>query len=212
MGVRVNSATACKRLGQLRLDFLLPLLFPSLLLTRCSAATPKKLNCTICCKVIYCIVPTKANKFWNLYRHVCYYRVHKKSLLYPILSQFNPTHNLTPKNWSRPTTRHEGAWGERRYIHQLILDLGTRWGWVISVTRRPRFSPGERTPGTHCTGGWVGPSAGLDTEARGKILRLCRRSNLDHPVVQPVARHWLTELPSSHNLTPTFLQIFTTLS
>jgi hypothetical protein len=34
----------------------------------------------------------------------------------------------------------------------------------------PRFSPGERTPGTHCTGGWVGPRAGLNTEAVGKIL------------------------------------------
>jgi hypothetical protein len=32
------------------------------------------------------------------------------------------------------------------------------------------FSPGERTPGTHWAGGWVGPKAGLDTEARGKIL------------------------------------------
>jgi hypothetical protein len=32
------------------------------------------------------------------------------------------------------------------------------------------FSPGERTPGTHWTGGWVRPRAGLDTEARGKIL------------------------------------------
>jgi hypothetical protein len=30
--------------------------------------------------------------------------------------------------------------------------------------------PRERTPGTHCTGGWVGPRAGLDTEAGGKIL------------------------------------------
>jgi hypothetical protein len=29
--------------------------------------------------------------------------------------------------------------------------------------------PGERTPGTHCTGGWVGPRTGLDTEVRGKI-------------------------------------------
>jgi hypothetical protein len=28
--------------------------------------------------------------------------------------------------------------------------------------------PRERTPGTHCTGGWVGPRAGLDTEATGK--------------------------------------------
>jgi hypothetical protein len=37
---------------------------------------------------------------------------------------------------------------------------------------KPRFTPGKRTPGTHCTGGWVGPRAGMDTEARGKILSL----------------------------------------
>jgi hypothetical protein len=43
-------------------------------------------------------------------------------------------------------------------------------GWVVSVTPRPRFSPGERIPGTHCTRGWVGPRVGLDAEARGKIL------------------------------------------
>jgi hypothetical protein len=42
--------------------------------------------------------------------------------------------------------------------------------WMVSVTPWPRFSPGERTPGTHCTGGWVGPRAGLDAEARGKTL------------------------------------------
>jgi hypothetical protein len=30
--------------------------------------------------------------------------------------------------------------------------------------------PGERTPSTHCTGGWVGLRAGLDTEVRGKNL------------------------------------------
>jgi hypothetical protein len=28
----------------------------------------------------------------------------------------------------------------------LILDLGTRWGWVVSVTPRPRFTPEERPP------------------------------------------------------------------
>jgi hypothetical protein len=46
-------------------------------------------------------------------------------------------------------------------------------GWVVSVTPRPHFSPGERTPSTpdtHCTGGWVDPRSGLDTEVRGKIL------------------------------------------
>jgi hypothetical protein len=30
------------------------------------------------------------------------------------------------------------------------------------------LSPGDRNPGTHCTGGWVGPRAGLDTEVREK--------------------------------------------
>jgi hypothetical protein len=34
----------------------------------------------------------------------------------------------------------------------------------------PRFMPGEGTPGTHCTGGWVGLRDGLDTEAKGNIL------------------------------------------
>jgi hypothetical protein len=58
--------------------------------------------------------------------------------------------------------------------------------------------PGERTPGTHCTGGWVGPRAGLDTEDTGKILCPCRESNPDRPVVQPVVRHytaWATPVP-----------------
>jgi hypothetical protein len=72
----------------------------------------------------------------------------------------------------------------------LIHDLGTRWRWVVSITPRPRFTPGERTPGSHCTRGWVGPRAGLDTEDRGKILCPCRGSNPGRPVVQPVVRHY----------------------
>ena len=35
-----------------------------------------------------------------------------------------------------------------------------RWGWVVSTTPRPLY-PRARA-GTHCTGGWVGPRAGLD--------------------------------------------------
>jgi hypothetical protein len=35
---------------------------------------------------------------------------------------------------------------------------------------RPLFTPRERTPDTHCTVGWVGPRAGVNTEIRGKIL------------------------------------------
>jgi hypothetical protein len=59
--------------------------------------------------------------------------------------------------------------GEEVYL-LLILDLGTRWRRVASVTPRPRFAPGKGPPCTHCTGGWVGFRVGMDTEARGKIL------------------------------------------
>jgi hypothetical protein len=67
---------------------------------------------------------------------------------------------------------------------------------MVSVTTRPRFTPGERTPGTHWTGGWVGPRAGLDTEARGKILCLCRGSNPGRPARSQDTI--LTELPRLH--------------
>jgi hypothetical protein len=50
--------------------------------------------------------------------------------------------------------------------------------------------PRERIPGTHWTGGSVGPRAGLDTEDGGKIICLCRGLNLDRPFVQPVVRHY----------------------
>jgi hypothetical protein len=40
------------------------------------------------------------------------------------------------------------------------------------------FIPRERTPGTHCTGGWVVPRAGLDTEVRWRIL-------LPLPAIEP---------------------------
>jgi hypothetical protein len=43
---------------------------------------------------------------------------------------------------------------------------GREW----SESRPGRAYPGERIPGTHSTEGSVGPRAGLDTEARGKIL------------------------------------------
>jgi hypothetical protein len=52
--------------------------------------------------------------------------------------------------------------------------------------------PGERTPGTDWTGGWMEPRVGLDTEAIGKTL--CQGSIPVRPVVQYVDTV-LTELP-----------------
>jgi hypothetical protein len=45
-------------------------------------------------------------------------------------------------------------------------------GWVVSVTSRPRTTPGEWAPCTHWKASWEGFIAGLETKARGKILCL----------------------------------------
>jgi hypothetical protein len=79
-----------------------------------------------------------------------------------------------------PLRSIEAHSGDRKYSSYSFLTSALEGGeWSAS---RPRFTPGERAPGTHCTGGWVGPTAGLDAEVRGKILRLCRGSNPDRPI------------------------------
>jgi hypothetical protein len=40
-------------------------------------------------------------------------------------------------------------------------------GWVVSTTPRPLYH--RERPGTHCTGGWVGPRAGLDVCGKSRI-------------------------------------------
>jgi hypothetical protein len=93
--------------------------------------------------------------------------------------QIQNEQSLIYKAKSCSTICHEGAWEERKYS-----------SYLFSISALGGVS-GQRhaSAGTLCTGGWVGPRAGLDTEATGKILYLCRGSNLDRPVVQPVARH-----------------------
>jgi hypothetical protein len=71
--------------------------------------------------------------------------------------------------------RHAGAKGEKRYSSYSLL-TSVLDGWVVSVTPWPRFTPGERTPGTHSIGSLVGLRADLDTKARGNALCLCWRS------------------------------------
>jgi hypothetical protein len=68
-----------------------------------------------------------------------------------------------------------------------ILDLGTRWR---SASRPGRFTPKERTPGTHWIGGWVGPRAFLDTVVKRKIPSPRRESNPRTSILQPVAQSY----------------------
>jgi hypothetical protein len=73
-----------------------------------------------------------------------------------------PTH-------SRP--RHEMVLSGRRHAPAALYPLG-------------------KNPCIYWRVGWVGLKDDLDTEFRGKILCLCRGSNLDRPVVQSVARYY----------------------
>jgi len=56
-----------------------------------------------------------------------------------------------------------------RGIALLFLDHGTRRG-DGSASRLAALCPRER-PGTHCTGGWVGPRAGLDRYGKSRLHR-----------------------------------------
>jgi hypothetical protein len=68
-------------------------------------------------------------------------------------------------------------------IPLLILNLGARRGWVVSTTPRPLY-PRER-PGTHCTGGLMGPRAGLDVREKSRPP-----PGFDPRTVQPVASRY----------------------
>jgi hypothetical protein len=74
-------------------------------------------------------------------------------------------------------TKHHSMkayWGSGG-IAPCILDLGTRWRWVISFTFGPLY-PRERYPCTHWIGDWVGPRAGLDEVMKRTIPSPCRDS------------------------------------
>jgi hypothetical protein len=65
------------------------------------------------------------------------------------------------------TTRHMGEW---RYS-STILDLGTRWMWVVSCTDRVLY-PRETAPGTQWIGGLSGPRTGFYGMERRKLNSL----------------------------------------
>jgi hypothetical protein len=67
-----------------------------------------------------------------------------------------------------PLRSIEAHLGDRRFGSYSFLTSAVEGGeW--SASRPGRIYPRGRAPGTHCTGGWVGPRAGLDAEVRGKI-------------------------------------------
>jgi hypothetical protein len=60
---------------------------------------------------------------------------------------------------------------DSKNCRRIILDLGTCWRKVVSVTPRPP-STVEEAPDGRCIGGWVGPIGGLDDTDRRQVLPL----------------------------------------
>jgi hypothetical protein len=90
---------------------------------------------------------------WKFELHIklWLYRTNRKS------SKIQPT---KIRCWVHPRTGHEGPEGGVEVYLYSFFNLEATWGWVVNATPRPLY-PRER-PGTHSTGGWVGPRAGLE--------------------------------------------------
>jgi hypothetical protein len=58
-------------------------------------------------------------------------------------------------------------WGVEVQLHSFLTSALDGGEW--SPSRLGRFTPRERAPGTHWTGGWVGPRVVLDAVVKRKI-------------------------------------------
>jgi hypothetical protein len=90
-------------------------------------------------------------------------------------------------NWER---RHKGVLGSGG-IAPRILDLGTRWRWMVSFTPRPLYSQGNSSwcPLDRGLGGFQSRSRGGGEEKNFQPL-----PGLEPPIIQPVAQRYTTEL------------------
>jgi hypothetical protein len=97
------------------------------------------------------------------------------------------------KKWSRYTPWRRMGWEEENLL--LILILGTGLGWVVSITPRPCFTPGERTPvPIEQKAGWAPEpvwTQGLEERSSAPVGDRT-------PIVQPVVRHYTAWATAAH--------------
>jgi hypothetical protein len=86
---------------------------------------------------------------------------------------------------------HDGEWGSWG-IAPHILNLSTRWGWLVSFVPWP-LCPLERACSTHWVGSFVGPRAVLDMVTKRKRL------NPGHPAHILVTTDWLLQREKQGN-------------
>jgi hypothetical protein len=81
-------------------------------------------------------------------------------------------YGLKSKGWICPCAKHHavemygGGWGTAPRIFTSTLNAG-EW----SASHPGHFTPGERAPGNHWIGGWMGPGTGLDVPVGKKSRR-----------------------------------------
>jgi hypothetical protein len=92
-------------------------------------------------------------------------------------------HLMYTNRWICPHIRLK-EYRECGSIALLFLNLGNRWRGVISLMTQPLY-PGERAPGTHSIGGWVGPRTGLDVWGNKSLYRLW---GFEPRIIQSVAQ------------------------
>jgi hypothetical protein len=85
--------------------------------------------------------------------------------------------------------RHMGSGVTAPPFLTSVPDEGEWW-----ASRPGSFTRGERFPGTHWIGGWLGPRVGLDDVEKGKI-RHCRESNPGRPARSPRYTDWAIPTP-----------------
>jgi hypothetical protein len=103
-------------------------------------------------------------------------------------------------NLSCSTTRHAGAWEERRYsFYSFTTPTLDRGEWLASHPGRA-LAPGKGPPVPIVQEAGWDPEPVWTQRLQEISFRLCRGSNLDIPVIQPVARPCI-ELHHQNRLT-----------
>jgi hypothetical protein len=126
-------------------------------------------NCGWCRKDGETFVVCYRLRFYCYWSHICrfivcaaHFHVVKVRKLGAHLANYDHTPpNVVGKGKKVKVTRSVpilAYWG-RGGIAPLLLTHDIRRGWVVSITPRLHLPLGK-IPGTHCTGGWVGTSAG----------------------------------------------------
>jgi hypothetical protein len=86
----------------------------------------------------------------------------------------------------------EAYWGVEVQLHEFLTPAPDAGEW--SASRPGRSAPRDRGPGTHWTGGWVGPIAGLDAMVKRKISAFAGTRTPDHPARSPALTTELSRL------------------